>query len=116
MVIFLLANAACFGMVRPTFGRPPYKSAFEGVYEKQYSKSTENWKSCTVCHLERTDGEKRQQNNYGKAFGKLLGGQKVNNKQAILKALADAENEPSDIPGMTFGDLINAGRLPASKY
>lgn len=115
MVMLLLASTASLAVVRPTFGRPLYKGAFKALYEQQYANSTERWNSCTVCHLERKDGEHFRQNNYGEALGESLGQRKVDDKQAILQALQDTEKKPSAVPGMTFGELINAGRLPASK-
>lgn len=65
---------------------------------------------CTVCHF----GEKKtNRNDYGKAVGEALGGEKnVKEAEKVEAALKKAEAMKSSTEGKTFGDLIKDGKLP----
>ena len=75
---------------------------------------------CNVCH----DGaaKKAPKNEYGKAVGKHLNKQGVNNlkgmpdalRKYIQDALEKAENEKNE-KGEKFGDIMKNGKLPGSK-
>ena len=91
--------------------RDQYLGEFRGLYEKKFVGNDDATK-CAVCHA---GPVKRSRNLYGKAVNKILTGRNVNDKTKIREALKDAEKEPSATPGKTFGDLIQAGVLPAAK-
>lgn len=101
---------------RPAIGRPANVKVFAKTYEQEYSKITVEGKfSCTMCHEE---GEKKSvQNNYGDALNKVMAEKNLDRKnpEMVEKGLREVEPLPSAIPGWTFGDLIKAGKHPASK-
>lgn len=70
--------------------RPEYGKVFRSVYRKSHPKMAE--KSCTVCHG-KTGSNKMDRTDYGKAFGKALGGKNVKDEQKILEALKAVEKE-----------------------
>ena len=116
---------------------PQFKKAFEEKYVTNSTnaafQATVRKEGCSVCHV-KGDNDKSHRNDYGKALAKFTGGTvkkdlaaakkaggdaAYNAKLAeVLKTLDDAftkveaEKSPS---GMTYGDLIKAGKLPASK-
>jgi cytochrome c551/c552 len=115
---------------------PPFKTAFEKKYVADSTsddfKAAFKKEGCNVCHVK--GKEKTVRNDYGKALAKFTGGSVAKQLKAakagggdagqkaeldkVLKTLDDAfdkveaEKSPS---GMTYGDLIKAGKLPASK-
>jgi len=58
---------------------------------------------------------KKKRNNYGMALRKALGKKNVKKSDVIKKALKSIESGKSAVAGKTFGDLLKAGKLPASK-
>lgn len=72
---------------------------------------------CGVCH---GPGSKKNRNDYGKAILKALDGKKNlkktdKDKSVFEDALKTAADQKSGTEGKTFGDLLNADELPASK-
>jgi hypothetical protein len=63
-----------------------------------------------VCHCKE---QKREINEYGQALAKALKEKNVKNRDVISKSLVEAEEAESATPGVTFGELIKAGKLPA---
>ncbi len=86
-----------------TSARPDYMKGFIETYEKFPA-----GKKCLLCHGK----NKKNRNNYGQAFEKVLGGKNVKNGAFIKNALKGIEPEPSAIPDKSFGDLIEAGEPP----
>jgi hypothetical protein len=67
---------------------------------------------CGVCHV---GASKKNRNDYGKAIVKALDGKKaVKDKDAIVDVLKTAAKEKNS-DGKTYGDLLDAGELPATK-
>jgi hypothetical protein len=100
---------AVIASAQPATARPEYNKEFWNLYKKELAGQTAK---CAVCH----DGaNKKVRNNYGEALEKKLGVRNVKDSARIINALRETEKEPSAVPGLTFGDLINMGKLPASK-
>jgi len=91
--------------------RPEYSLWFVSVYETEFADNSDA-RSCRVCHNGR---DWKRQNNYGDALAESLEVKRVKDFEKFKTALVKTENKPSAISGMTFGDLIREGRLPASK-
>ena len=93
--------------------RPKYRSVFKAAYPKVASN---NKVTCAVCHVAMGKKiNKKKRNNYGIALAKALGKKNVKKTDAIKKALKKVESGKSAVAGKTFGDLLKAGKLPASK-
>jgi hypothetical protein len=102
----LLALSVLFPSIATA--RPKYQKEFTGLYGEHYIGNAKA-AQCTVCHR----GEKKTQRwKYGEALSEALGAKNLADTTAIQRALRDVEPKPSAIPGMTYGDLIRAGRLP----
>ncbi len=90
-----------FASARPNY-LPEFKTAYPELKEAENAK-------CAICHPGK---EKKERNNYGKAFGTELGAKNVKDKEALAKAFTAAAAKPSGVEGKTFGDLIKEGKLP----
>lgn len=89
--------------------RPPYCKAFIDHYTNVTAAAQTK---CGICH----DGnDKKVRNNYGMAMEAALPGKNCKDDAAIKAALVKIEGEMSAVAGKTFGDLLKAGQLPASK-
>ena len=88
--------------------RPPYCKEFIGHYTGVKEAATVK---CGICP---PGMDKKEKNDYGIAFGKVVG---KNEKDAakIKEALLKVEGEKSGTEGKTFGDLLKAGQLPGKK-
>lgn len=75
-----------------------YAKQFSQDYPKLADQAKEA--KCNVCH----EGTSK----------KALGGKKIEKPTVISEAFKKTEKEPSAAEGKTFGDLIEAGMLPAS--
>ncbi len=93
-----------------TQARPAYSKAFIAKYEKVSEAKTAR---CAICHPKGKD--KKSWNNYGVALGKLMGAENEKDTKKIVEALKKTEEQKSAVEGKTFGDLLKAGKLPASK-
>ena len=93
--------------------RPKYRSVFKKVYPKVASS---NKVTCATCHVAMGKKvNKKKRNNYGIALKKALGKKNVKKTGVITAALKKIESAKSAVAGKTFGDLLKAGKLPASK-
>ncbi len=101
---------ACFGAGRPVEARPEYNKTFWMHYAKPLA--AHNAVKCVACH---EGADKKNRNSYGKVVGEKLKEKGVKDVEKIKAALEQAAKEKSAIEGKTFGDLIEAGQLPASK-
>ena len=97
--------------------RLKYKKTFDKQYKELKAKVNTN---CNVCHVPKK--KKSERNNYGVAVRKALKAlvdeipkKGVTDDKKIKEALTKAEKEKSAMKDKTFGDLIKAGKLPASK-
>ena len=119
--VILFAGLAVVGSMflaqpRDAEARPKYKSTFQKKYANKLDKKLMN---CFICHNPKSDNPKKydikKRNHFGVAVGKIIG--KKNEKDAVKigAALTKVEKEKSAIKDKTFGDLINAGKVPASK-
>ena len=102
---FLLAGLAA----NTAQARPQYYKAFTAKYANVTAAKTAR---CYVCHVK--GKSKRQRNNYGSCLAKLLGAKNVKDSAKIDAAFKKAEAADSAIEGKSFGDLLKAGKLPAS--
>ena len=89
--------------------RPQYCKTFIGHYANV--KAAADTK-CAICH---EGDDKKARNNYGAALDAALPGKNCKDDAAIKEALVKIEGEKSAVDGKTFGDLLKAGQLPASK-
>lgn len=109
-MLTLMASVVAVGVMlysSEVEARPNYKKAFDGEYSESLKKT-----DCNVCHEGK---DKKNRNDYGKAFGKALGATKVSKEDKIKEALEKAGKEKSAVDGKTFADLIKDGKTPASK-
>ncbi|MBW3543497.1 MAG: hypothetical protein KY476_24865 [Planctomycetes bacterium] len=116
----VLAGAILVSGIDEAQARPQYRTQFQKQYPKVVEKLAEkNEKiTCFVCHeakdaaADKPDPKKR--NNYGDALMKVVekNEKKTENIEAALKKV---EPEKSAIKDKTFGDLLEEGKLPASK-
>ncbi|MEX0724949.1 MAG: hypothetical protein WEB58_21540 [Planctomycetaceae bacterium] len=90
---------------RPVEARQQYWVAFGKLYPDL--KETAEMK-CGECHGK----NKKNRNNYGESLGKALDAKNVKDVKIIEKALKKIEEEESATEGKTFGDLLEAGKLP----
>ena len=94
--------------------RPKYRSVFKITYPNVVRSNKKI--TCAVCHVVMGKKvNKKKRNNYGMALRKALGKKNVKKSDVIKKALKSIESGKSAVAGKTFGDLLKAGKLPASK-
>ena len=113
----LLAVGACVVTVLaisadPASARPKYKTEFGKLYPELVEKLGKAKVGCGVCHPNDPVKKKKARNNYGLAVKKNLKKPNEGDAAAIKKALEEAAKGKSHVDGMTFGDLIKAGKLP----
>jgi len=89
--------------------RPQYLKQFNAKYPALKDAAGE--KKCGICH-DPADKKKKTRYQYGKAVGEGLEKKNEKNTDAIDKALGKAEEVKSEKTGMTFGEMIKAGKLP----
>ena len=108
---FLMAACVLLALVGASdaWARPQYYKAFVGRYAKVKAARTVR---CYVCHVKGKSKETR--NVYGTALRKALASKNVKDATKIAEAMKKAEAQKSAIEGKTFGDLLKAGKLPAS--
>lgn len=94
---------------RSADARPPYCKAFIDHYTNVTAAAQTK---CGICHA---GDDKKVRNNYGMAMEAALPGKNCKDDAAIKAALVKIEGEMSAVAGKTFGDLLKAGQLPASK-
>ncbi len=87
--------------------RPNYLKAFAGKYKGLAAQAKKV--KCGVCHFGKS---KKNRNDYGKAVAKGTG-KKQKKSDIIDKAFTKAESM-KNAKGMTFGELIKAGKLPGT--
>lgn len=88
--------------------RPKHMAIFSELYREHYPRDLRAME-CTICHR---GNKKTELWKYGETLSEALGAKNVLNPVAIQRALREVESKPSAIRGMTYGDLIRAGRLP----
>lgn len=110
-LVALLAGVVVLSTGDTAEARPKYRTVFQKNYEKV---AESNKITCFVCHGKTADGkmDKEKRNNYGQALGKALGKKNEKEDDAIKAALIKIEKEKSAEEGKTFGDLLEAGKLP----
>lgn len=89
--------------------RPQYLKHFVAKYPALKEAATA--KKCACCH-DPADKKKKTRTDYGKAVGGGLEKENEKGEEAILEALGKAEKVKSKKTGMTFGEMIEAGKLP----
>lgn len=100
------------------FGRPPYKEQFEKTYKDSKIAEAAKEAKCNICHFGK---EKKNRNDYGTALSKILTEEKFKElkgkpeelAKSIQEALKKVSTEKS-VGGQTFGELIEAGKLPGT--
>jgi hypothetical protein len=112
-LVLVLAGITWLTPVRQAEARPQYLP----VWLKTYPDVAEKNKvtaavKCNVCHF---GAKKSNRNDYGKAIIKALDGKKnVKDKDKIVDVLKAAAKE-KNADGKTFGELLEANELPATK-
>ncbi len=104
VVVLFVAVVVGQAQARPTYCKL-FIAKYENVKEAADAK-------CAICHPGK---EKKERNNYGQTLSKFLGGENVKEEAKIHEIFKKAEGEKSAVEGKTFGDLLKAGKLPASK-
>ena len=101
----------------------PFRDEFVAKYvkldgtdakEKTFAKAVQTAK-CNVCHQGKS---KKERNVYGRALNKFLSEGDAKNKEKIRVALdktAELRSNPADPKSPTFGELIEAGKLPGGE-
>lgn len=108
MVGFVVAFVAVAMLRNEAQARPQYCKLFIGHYTEVKAAAEAK---CGICHV----GEKKSdRNNYGIALSKAVA-KNEKDEAKIKEALTKVEAEKSAVEGKTFGDLLKAGQLPASK-
>jgi hypothetical protein len=110
-VALLLAGIVCLTSARQAEARPQYLPVWVETYpdvaQKNNVKATVK---CNVCHF---GAAKKNRNEYGKAIIKALDGKKnMRDKEKFSDVLKTAAKE-KNANGKSFGDLLDAGDLPA---
>ena len=114
--VSLFVAAVAVAMLSVNLEKAQARPNFPRVFVKQYPGLKDQYKKvkCAVCHPKENNKKKKIRNNYGKALQKALGSTKVKDKKKIAAAMEKIEKQDSAVKGMSFGDLIKAGKLPAS--
>jgi hypothetical protein len=102
-LVAAIVGAFVMAPVSNVEARPNYKKEWEKKFPKVKGVN------CEVCHAK---GDKKKRNDYGKAVGEALDGEKVMEKDKILEAFEKANKKDSKVEGKTFGDLIKEGKKP----
>lgn len=105
----ILLACSWLAMTNSADARPQYCKAFIGHYTNVKAAAQTK---CGICH---TGEDKKVRNNYGMALEAALPAKNCKDETAIKDALVKVESEKSAVDGKTFGDLLKAGELPASK-
>ncbi|MBI3469129.1 MAG: hypothetical protein HY000_39495 [Planctomycetes bacterium] len=97
--------------VEPAQARVKYSTAFKAAYPELKGVT------CFTCHDKDPESptSRKLRNAYGVALEHALGKKNVLDVEVIKTALTKAEAEKSPDNGKTFGDIIKAGKLPATK-
>jgi cytochrome c2 len=99
----------------------PFKDAFEAKYVKPDSSDPKDVAfaaavmeaQCNVCHV---GANKKDRNGYGRALADLLDRQEDRDAQEKIRTALDhaasLKSVPDDANSLTFGQLIEEGKLP----
>lgn len=110
------------GSAEPAHAMVQFKNAFAAKYVKADSGDAQDQAfaaevekvKCNVCH---TGNSKKMRNAYGAAIDQFI--EKTDKDPAkIAEALnkaADVKSDPNDPNSLTFGQLLEQGKLPGSK-
>ncbi|MEO1996963.1 MAG: hypothetical protein ABGZ17_16980 [Planctomycetaceae bacterium] len=109
-LVAIIASAIVFALFMTgadsVQARPQYLKAFTGQYPALKAAATK--KKCGVCHPEK---KKKVRNAYGKAMGAKVGKKNQKDKDALKKALLEAEKAKGK-DGKTFGEQLKGEKLP----
>ncbi len=100
----------------PAAAIPPFQTQFKAMYAKPGTPLAGQVArvKCNVCHR---GADRKQRNAYGKALSKLLDKVKDGqNTEKIRQAFLQVAKQESAGPGSsTFGQLLEAGKLPGGE-
>jgi hypothetical protein len=91
------------------WARKEYKDQFDANYKEFYDAAGTKT-SCNICHIDMKP--KKERNEYGMAYGGMLGAKMVKDKKKIDEALKGTEEKESPVAGKKFIDLIKEGKFP----
>lgn len=119
MLRSLLALVVAFGAVASAVAFPPFQKQFLVKYadgtDEAYTKLAKDDAKCLVCH----QGKNRKNRNaYGQALAELIGKKDQKDVDKIVAALeevAKKSSNPEDSKALTFGELIEEGKLPGGE-
>jgi hypothetical protein len=124
VMIMLLSGLLAAGIwvdatMKHALARPNYAKwwleAYPDVAKKNEVGDGKAVNKCNVCHI--GTKSKKDRNAYAKAIEKALAPKKnlrPSDKKLFEETLKDVAKEKSDTEGKTFGDLLDAGMLPAT--
>lgn len=106
--------------VAPALARDQFKKAFVAKYVKDSPESDEDkaWAAlvkktdCLICHV---GTNRKNRNEYGNAFNKLVKTKDVANipkLNAAFDEIAGMKSKADDPASPTYGDLLKQGKLP----
>ncbi len=118
-ILWVVGGLIVGGFAREAAATPPFHKEFVKLYitedtDQGFAEIVKNKKTgCFVCH----QGKKRKNHNpYGEELEELLDKKKDRKKPkkiiAALKKVAKIHTDSSDENSPTYGDLIQAGKLP----
>lgn len=118
LLALLTVLAAVLNLDSRSFGRPPYKKQWDATYKNPQLVAAAKEAKCSVCHY---GTDKKNRNDYGKALSKHLNEKLYNQLKGDPKALDrkiqeafKAVAKEKSASGKTFGELLEAGRLPGT--
>lgn len=116
-VICLVIGGTLVSCFESAEARLQYRKHFIKQYP-QVKERNSRAMNCLICHDTKdgsdTTPDHEKHNNYGTALKEVIEKNERDPKN-IEESLREVESMPSAIEGKTFGDLLNEGRLPASK-
>lgn len=104
-----LAIAFAFAITGNAEARPQYNKAFKAAYGEKFEGKDVSLK-CDVCHDKKS---KKKISKYGLDMKEKLGGKNVKDADAINAAFKAVAGMDSQTDGKTYGELLEAGELPA---
>ena len=114
----LLAAVALVWSTSTARARPQYKKEFDAVYKDSKIAAAAKEAKCNNCHYGKS---KKNRNDYGKALSKHLSKKVYNELKKDKPALAKKVRESlqavlkeKSSSGDTFGERIEAGKLPGT--
>ncbi|MFN3650338.1 MAG: DUF1080 domain-containing protein [Armatimonadota bacterium] len=109
--IWWTATAAlAVGVISAAAARPGYLQAFQAHYQTEGKPLAAG--RCATCHVGMPNEKKW--NVYGTALGRALGGPNVQDREKIIAAFRQIEDQRNPATNRTFGEMLRDNQLPGS--